>query len=61
MGFAEIYESQILENPWGNPLVSLVETKSFNFPMMIFVCITDIPDLFLLLGTLGLLPMACPQ
>ena len=57
MGFAEIYESQILENP----LVSPVETKSFNFPMMIFVCITDIPDLFLLLGTLGLLPIACPQ
>ena len=61
MGFAEIYESQILKNPWGNPKVSPVETKSFCFPMMIFVCITDIPDFFLLLGTLGLLPMACPQ
>ena len=56
-----ICESQMLENLWGNPLVSPIETKSFHFQIMIFVCITDIPDLFLLLGTLGLLPMACPQ
>ena len=68
MGFAETHESQILENPWGNPLVSPVETKSFHFPMMILVCITDIPDSIFFTGDIGTVAyrlspirVGCPQ